>query len=77
MQTILAANDTPIHYVDWIEVSFQLVNDKNKIQVPILVSSYLAVATDPIIGCNVIEAVINGKAAKTRGDQKQLAHKVK
>lgn len=34
--TILAANDTPIPYVGWIEVSFQLNNDKNKLQVPIL-----------------------------------------
>lgn len=32
-------------------------------------------ASDPIIGYNVIEAVIN-KEAKTRGEQKQLAHKV-
>lgn len=53
--TILAANDTPIPYVGWIEVSFQFVNDKNKMQVPILVSSDPAVASDPIIGYNVIK----------------------
>lgn len=73
--TILAANDMLIPYVGWIEVSFQLNNDKNKLQVPILVSSDPAVASDPINGYNIIEAVIN-KEAKTRGEQRQLAHKV-
>lgn len=57
--TVLAANDMTIPYDGWIKVSFQLDIDKNKLQVPILVSS------DPIIGYNVIEAVINGREAKT------------
>lgn len=74
--TVLAANDTPIPYVDWIEVSFQLDNDKIGLQVPILVSSDPAVASDAIIGYSVIEAVINKKEAKTRGEQRQLAHQV-
>lgn len=73
--TVLAANDTPMPYVGWIEVSFQLDNEKNRLQVPILVSSDPAMASDPIIGYYVIEAVIN-KEAITRGEQKHLAHKV-
>lgn len=67
--TLLAANGTPIPCVGWIEVSFRLDNDRKKLQIPILASSDPAVATDPIIGYNVIEAVINMKEAKTRGEQ--------
>lgn len=74
--TILAANDTRIPYIGWIEVSFRLEDDRKELQVPILVSSDPAVASDPIIGYNVIEAVINAEGKKTKGERKQLAHKV-
>ena len=77
--TVLAANDTPIPYIGWIEVSFQLDSDptmSSDLQVPILVSSDPAVASDPIIGYNVIEAIINRNEGKTQGGRKHLAHKV-
>lgn len=77
--TILAANDTPIPYIGWIEVSFRLGSDPvttNDLQVPILVSSDPAVASDPIIGYNIIEAIINRGEGSTKGGRKQLAHKV-
>lgn len=48
---------------------FQLDNDRNKLLVPMLVSSDPGVTSDPIISYNVIEAVINGKEAKTRAEQ--------
>ncbi len=77
--TVFAANDTPIPYIGWIEVSFRLGSDPtttNDLQVPILVSSDPAVASDPIIGYNVIEVIINRNERKTKGEKKQLAHKV-
>lgn len=74
--TIMAANDTPIPYVGWIEVSFKLESDWNTLQVPVLVSSDPAVASDPIIGYNVIEAVVSQKKTKTKEERKQLAYKV-
>lgn len=74
--TVLAVNDTQIPYVGWVEVSFQLEGDRNELQVPILVSSDPAVATDPIIGYNVIEMVIKGSEAKSKGEKNQVAYKV-
>lgn len=77
--TILAANDTPIPYIGWIEVSFRLDSDphmKSDLQVPMLVSTDPAVASEPIIGYNVIERVINRNEEKTKGGRKQLAHGV-
>lgn len=76
---ILAANDTPISYMGWIEVDFRLEDDPHKtshLQVPILVSDDPAVATDPIIGYNVIEVIINRKEGKTKCGRKQLIHQV-
>ncbi|KAK7891779.1 hypothetical protein WMY93_023742 [Mugilogobius chulae] len=67
--TVFAANDTPIPYIGWIEVSFRLDSDSSKtseLQVPILVCSDPAVASDPIIGYNVIEAVVNKTEGKTK-----------
>ena len=46
------------------------------LKVPILVSSDPAVASDPIIGYNVIEAIINRNEGKTQSGRKHLAHKV-
>lgn len=43
---------------------------------PILVTSESVVASDPIIGYNVIEAIVNRKEGKTEGSRKQLEHKV-
>lgn len=77
--TVFAANDTPIPYTDWIEVSFRLNSDlspASELQVPILVSSDPAVASDPIIGFNGIEAIVNQDEVKTKGGRKQLAHYV-
>lgn len=77
--TVFAANDTPILYISWIEVSFRLGSyhtKTNDLQVPVLVSSDPAVASDPIIGYNVIEGIINRKEENTEGERKQLAHKV-
>ncbi|CAI5647716.1 unnamed protein product [Oreochromis niloticus] len=77
--TVFAANDTPIPYIGWIEVSFRLGSDlspTSELQVPILVSSDPAVASDPIIGYNVIEAIVNQEEVKTKGGRKQLAHYV-
>lgn len=77
--TVFAANDTPIPYIGWIEVSFRLGSDPtkmNELQVPMLVSSDPAVASDPIIGYNVIEAIINRNEEKTKSERKQLAQKV-
>lgn len=74
--TVLAANDTLIAYVGWIEVSFRLGDGRNELQVPILVYSNPAVASDPIIAYNVVEAVINGEETKTKGERRQLLHKV-
>lgn len=59
---VLAANDTPIPYTGWIEVSFRLDSDHHRVsdlQVPMFVSSDRAVASDPIIGYIAVEAVIN------------------
>ncbi|XP_024114536.1 uncharacterized protein LOC112136845 [Oryzias melastigma] len=77
--TVFAANDTPIPYIGWIEVCFRLDNDSyntSELQVPILVSSDPAVASDPIIGYNVIEAIVNKKEGKTKGGRRQLPYKV-
>lgn len=74
--TVLAASDTLIPYVGWIEVSFWLDDDRKELRVPILASSDPAVASDPIIGYNVIEAVINEEGKKTKEERKQLSHKV-
>uniref|UniRef100_A0A1A8SA02 Gypsy retrotransposon integrase-like protein 1 n=1 Tax=Nothobranchius rachovii TaxID=451742 RepID=A0A1A8SA02_9TELE len=77
--TVFAANDTPIPYIGWIEVGFRLSSDlspTSELQVPILVSSDSAVASDPIIGYNVIEAIVNQEEVKTKGGRKQLAHNV-
>ena len=77
--TVVAANDTPIPYIGWIEVSFRLDDNSHmtsNLQVPILVSSDPAVASDPIIGYNVIEAIINRHEGKTRDGRKQLTNKV-
>lgn len=77
--TVLAANDTPIPYIGWIEVSFRLDSDsrmKSDLQVPILVSGDPAVASDPIIGYNVIEAIINRQEGNTTDGRKQLTHRV-
>ncbi|CAJ1087323.1 unnamed protein product [Xyrichtys novacula] len=77
--TVFAANDTPIPYIGWIEVSFRLNSDlsqMSELQVPILVSSDPAVAGDPIIGYNVIEVIVNQREVKTKGGRKQLAHYV-
>jgi len=41
-----------------------------------LVSSDPAVANDPIIGYNVIKAVVNKDAGRTALEKKELAHKV-
>lgn len=60
--TVFVANDMPIPYIDWIEVIFRLNRDSSptsELQVPILVSSDPAVASDPIIGYSVIEAIVN------------------
>lgn len=54
---MLAANDTPIPYIGWIEVSFRLNSDlspTSELQMPILVSSGPAITSNPIIGYNVI-----------------------
>ncbi|KAL0152786.1 hypothetical protein M9458_052509 [Cirrhinus mrigala] len=77
--TVLAANDTHIPYIGWIEVSFRLGSDPtttNNLQVPILMSSDPAVASDPIIGYNVIEAIMNVDEGKTKCGKRQLAQKV-
>lgn len=76
--TVLAANETTIRYVGWIDVSFRLNSDTSlsELQVPILVCSDPAVASDPIIGCNVIENIENMNEGKTRSGRKQLVHKV-
>ncbi|KAJ8004171.1 hypothetical protein DPEC_G00156010 [Dallia pectoralis] len=77
--TVFAANDTAIPYIGWIEVSFRLRNDhtkRNDLQVPILVSSDPAVASDPIIGYNVIEAIINRKEEKTVEGEQEAVRKV-
>lgn len=71
--TVLAANDT------LLEVSFRLDSDPQRtsnLQVPILVSSDPAVASDPIIGYNVIEAIVNRNEGKTKDGRKQLAQQV-
>lgn len=76
---LLAANDTPIPYMGWIEVSFRLEDDPfntSRLRVPILVSSDSAVATDPIIGYNVIGAIVNRNEVKTKRGKRQLAHQV-
>lgn len=76
---VFAANDTTIPYTGWIEVSFRLDSDcfpTSELQVPILVASDPAVASDPIIGYNVIEAVVNRREVKTKDGRKQLAHYV-
>ena len=76
--TVYAANDTLIPYIGWIEVSFRLNSDssKSELQVPILVCNDPAVASDPIIGYNVIEAIVNRNEDKTKGGRKQLVQKV-
>lgn len=76
---VLPANDTPIPYIGWTEVSFRLDSDPQRtsnLQVPILVSSDPAVASDPIIGYNVIGAIVNRNEGKMKDGRKQLAHQV-
>lgn len=70
--TVLAANDTPIPYIDWIEVSFQLDDERDKLQIPILVSGDPAVASDAIVGYIIIEAVINGEERQTQRKNKNI-----
>ena len=45
------------------------------LQVPMHASNDRVVASDPIIGYIVIEAVINRNEGKTKGERKQLTHK--
>lgn len=76
---LLAANDTPISYIGWIEVSFRLEDDPRNtshLQVPVLMSSDPAVVSVPIIGYNVIAVIINRNEAKNKGGTKQLVHQV-
>lgn len=66
-------------YTGCIEVSFRLDGDHHRVsdlQVHVLASSDRAVASEPIIGYIVTEAVINRNEGKTKGERKQLAHKV-
>lgn len=59
----LAANQTEIPFLGWVEVEFKLgrhLNASAPLFVPILVSSDPNVAELPIIGFNVIEAIISG-----------------
>lgn len=77
-QKKLTAGKIPIPYIGSTEVSFWLDSDPqrtSKLQVPILVSSDPAVASDPIIGYNVIEAIVNRNEGKIKDGRKQLAHK--
>uniref|UniRef100_A0A8C5PSX6 ribonuclease H n=1 Tax=Leptobrachium leishanense TaxID=445787 RepID=A0A8C5PSX6_9ANUR len=60
--TGLAANQTEIPFLGWIEVRFQLVGESASVEtltVPILVSEDPQVAENPIIGFNVIEELIS------------------
>lgn len=65
----LAANQTEIPFMGWIPVEFKLnTSDTASVSllVPVLVSSDPHVATDPIIGFNVIEEVINEQLKQQR-----------
>lgn len=60
----LAVNQTVIPFLGWIEVEFSLGQDSSAtppLLVPILVSTDPHVAEQPIIGFNVIEAVLSQK----------------
>lgn len=60
----LAANQTQIPFLGWVEVEFRLGKVSAHVEpllVPILVSSDQNVAEQPIIGFNVIEAVLGGE----------------
>lgn len=63
----LAANQTQIPFLGWVEVEFRLGKDSAQSEplwVPILVSSDPNVAEQPIIGYNVIEEVVGGAASQ-------------
>lgn len=74
--TGLAANNTEIPFIGWVEVNFQLDGGPFPtplLKVPMLVSSDLTVAEDPIIGYNVIEEVVKRiEDAPGRGEKKTL-----
>ena len=66
----LAANQTQIPFLGWVEVEFRLPQDQGSSEpllAPLLVSSDSNVAEQPIIGYNVIQAIIS------QGDEKQTA----
>lgn len=59
----VAANQTEIPFVGWVEVEFQLngkLNQSQRLHIPVLVSSDPNVAEEPIIGFNVIEEIVKG-----------------
>lgn len=65
----VAANQTEIPFLGWVEVEFRLGKDSamtKPILVPILVSSDSRVAVEPIIGYNVIEEITGGNSQNTR-----------
>ena len=55
---LMAANNTPVPYIGYVEIEFELLNENSvdALSVPLLVSK--ADITNPIIGYNVIEEVI-------------------
>lgn len=60
----LAANQTEIPFLGWVEVEFRLAerpNSSEPLLAPILVSSDPNVAEQPIIGFNVIQALISDR----------------
>uniref|UniRef100_A0A3B5Q730 Gypsy retrotransposon integrase-like protein 1 n=1 Tax=Xiphophorus maculatus TaxID=8083 RepID=A0A3B5Q730_XIPMA len=65
----LAANQTQIPFLGWVEVEFRLGKDSlsaEPLLVPVLVSSDSSVAQQPIIGYNVIEEVLGDNTLKHR-----------
>ena len=66
----LAANQTEIPFLGWIEVEFKFAQGQSSAEplfAPMLVSSDVNVAEQPIIGFNVIQAIISG------GDDRQTS----
>lgn len=75
--TALAANNTEIPFIGWVEINFQLDGGPFPaplLKVPMLVSSDPTVAEDPIIGYNVIEEIVKQMKDMPGDREKKMLH---
>lgn len=75
--TGLAANNTEIPFIGWVEINFQLNGGPFStplLKVPMLVSSDPTVAEDPIIGYNVIEEIVKRMEDTPERRERKMLH---